>query len=508
MVAEKDLVFVSYYAAKGRAVKKSCEAIWTQLQPFTRMDTRFKLWHRSSISAGSNKDKEIEASLRRCKIAVLLVCSEYLASEHWDREAKPLLAAAQKGDIHLLWQQVAACNCNQEAIHDFQQIIPETVLTHCRPAVREQYEQKISEVVFKAWKEFPLLSQRLYSLPIDCQEQNLTLPMPLRRRCDAVGLVLAPSGQETPEVHYAWRAFIQRAGEEQFQLIPNGAIGGRPSYVKNSLPVLLECLRYWIASELKDEPVLEIFAPRDLLNEDWGNIGIQAGKKMPLNTCQPFLLRSSDRLLNPWLNNRVGALRRMHHHLVMGTGAWLVPERLAKMETLETLESLDGESLDESANNSVITAICLLPSAISKHKSTWIESVQASMAPLVVWPSRSSALGEEQLLECLRCLHLIREDGSKDSDDSCKDDMLKRPYCPDLAHFAKARQNLARSANERKEMSQSAIDSVGLTILVDHPDRAPDRKMLQALFPSSGQDPASAPAGDPLASQSALLISS
>jgi hypothetical protein len=67
---------------------------------------------------------------------------------------------------------------------------------------------------------------------------------------------------------------------------------------------------------------------------------------------------------------------------------------------------------------------------------------------------------------------------------------------------------LARSANERKRKSHPAIDFAGLTILVDHPDRAPDRKMLQALFLSSDQDPASAPAGEPLGSQSALLISS
>ena len=108
MAAEKDLVFVSFFANAGSATKKSCEAIVTQLIPFTRKDSKFKLWDRSKIQAGSNKDAAINAALGRCRVAVVLVSSEYLASEHWEREAKPLLTAAQAGQIHLLWQQMSA----------------------------------------------------------------------------------------------------------------------------------------------------------------------------------------------------------------------------------------------------------------------------------------------------------------------------------------------------------------------------------------------------------------
>jgi hypothetical protein len=490
MAAEKDLVFVSFFANAGSAAKKSCEAIVTQLIPFTRKDSKFKLWDRSKIQAGSNKDAAINAALGRCRVAVVLVSSEYLASEHWEREAKPLLTAAQAGQIHLLWQQISPCNCEDEEINQYQQVISGYVLTKCSRAVREQHEQKISEEVFKAWRAFSPLAQRLGALPIDQPVPNAPPSAPLRTACEAVALVLNPSGEEKEiERSYQWGAFIQKAGENQFQQIPNGAIGAKPSYPKETLEELLQLLQYWIDTELADEPVLEIFAPDLLLDEDWGSISTQAGEDpKPLHTYQPFLLRSSDRLLNRQWNKRRGALKRMHHHLIEGTGAWLPQEQLTITSTLETL---DGKTQDKDAGDAVIAAICSLQSSTLKNRATWLRSVLISMAPLVVWPSRRSSLGEEQLQLCLRHLPLIRDDTSQDN-------KVERPHCPDLARLAKARQ----------KWSHPDVDLCGLTILVDHPDRAPDRIMLQALFSPPRQDPSRAPEGERLISQSALLISS
>ena len=284
-------------------------------------------------------------------------------------------------------------------------------------------------------------------------------------------------------------AFIQKAGEDQFQQIPNGAIGAKPSYTKVSLEELLQRLQCWIDNKLEDEPVLEIFAPDVLLDEDWGSISTQAGEDpKPLHTYQPFLLRSSDRLLNCQWNKRRGALKRMHEHLIEGTGAWLPQDQLAKTHILETL---DGQTQDKDAGDAVIAAICLLQSTTLKNRATWLRSVLMSMAPLVVWPSHRSSLGEEQVQLCLRHLPLIREDINQ----GCT---VKRPHCPDLTRLAKARQ----------KWSHPEVDLRGLSILVDHPDRAPDRTMLQALFLPSRQDPSSAPKGERLGSISALLISS
>jgi hypothetical protein len=255
------------------------------------------------------------------------------------------------------------------------------------------------------------------------------------------------------------------------------------------LEELLQRLQCWIDNQLEDEPVLEIFAPDVLLDEDWGSISTQAGEDpKPLHTYQPFLLRSSDRLLNCQWNKRRGALKRMYHHLIEGTGAWLPQDQIIKAQILETL---DGQTQDRDAGDAVIAAICLLQSTTLKNRATWLRSVLMSMAPLVVWPSLRSSLGEEQVQLCLRHLPLIREDISQDN-------KVERPHCPDLARLAKARQ----------KWIHPEVDLRGLTILVDHPDRAPDRTMLQALFLPSRQDPSSAPKGERLGSISALLISS
>ena len=490
MAAEKDLVFVSFFANAGSAAQKSCEAIVTQLKPFTRRNDRFELWDRSMIQAGSNRDVAINTAIGRCRIAVVLVSSEYLASEHWDKEAKPLLAAAQTGQIHLLWQQVSPCNCEQEEINQYQQVISGSVLTKCPRAVREQHEQKISEVIFQAWEEFSAVAQRLGALAIDNLGPSAPPSAPLRTACDAVVLVLNPSGEEIEtERCYQWGAFIQKAGEDRFQQIPSGAVGAKPSYPKESLEELLQRLQCWIDNELEDEPVLEIFAPDVLLDEDWGSISTHAGEDpKPLHTYQPFLLRSSDRLLNRQWNKRRGALKRMYQHLIEGTGAWLPQDQLIKAQILETL---DGQTQDRDAGDAVIAAICLLQSTILKNRATWLRSVLMSMAPLVVWPSLRSTLGEEQVQLCLRHLPLIREDTSQDN-------KVDRPHCPDLVRLAKARQ----------KWNHPEVDLGSLTILVDHPDRAPDRTMLQALFSPARPDPSSAPPGERPGPQPALLISS
>jgi len=492
MAIDKDLVFVSFSANEENAAKRTCEAIKTQLKPFARGDHGFQLWDRSMIGAGSNKVVEIEAALRRCKVAVVLVGPAYLADDDiWDIEAKALVDAAQNGHIRLLWQQIAPCNCNQEEINEFRQMIPGAILTRCRRPVREQYEQRISEEIFKAWIEFAPLAQRLGALPIDQPDSIANKPAPARMACDAVALVLTPSGEEKEyERFYQWRAFIQRVGENHLQEVPNGDIGAEPSIAKEKLPELLHSLQSWIKidSKLEDVPVLELFVPDDLLDQDWGSISTQAGENKPLHTYQPFLLRSSDRLLNLDWNIRRGALKRMHEHLVEGTGAWLPQDQLIKAQILETL---DGQTPDKDAGDAVIAAICLLQSTTLKNRASWLRSVLMSMAPLVVWPSHRSSLGEEQVQLCLRHLPLIREDINQGR-------TVKRPHCPDLTRLAKARQ----------KWSHPEVDLRGLTILVDHPDRAPDRTMLQALFSPSRPDLSSAPPGERPGPQPALLISS
>lgn len=494
MAADKSLVFVSFFAAKGSAAKNSCHAIHTQLQPFKQSDPRFELWDRSMISAGTNKDDAIKAALERCRVAVVLVTAEHLVSEHWQREVVPLLAAAKKHEILLLWQEISPCNCNVFVIETYRPLIPDCVLTDVPPTRRHKLEQEISTLVFDAWRDFTPMSQRIRALPVLQPEPKASDP----RVADAVALVLSPSGEDKGAMPcYQWMAFVQWAGESQYKDIPNGVIDALQSITKESLPELLQQVRSWIGRELEDVPVLEIFAPDSLLDEDWGGISIPGGEEpRHLQTYQPYLLRSSDRLLNPEWKERQGALRRMHHHLVKGTGVWLPQDQLTKAHVLENLDGEPEPEPEPELGGDVIAAICCFQASKLHRRTTWLKSVLQSHAPLVVWPSRQNPLAEEQVQFCLRQLHLNRKDTRQDK-------RVDRPYCPDMAQLAKA----------RRKWNDPSIDLRGLSILVDHPDRAPDRTMLHTFFQPSreaisreGSSPA--PEGERPGPQAALLISS
>lgn len=358
-------------------------------------------------------------------------------------------------------------------------------------AIRDKGFEEIRQLVMKRLREkAPTpFTANLATLHGDQPGARAPEAAPKLAPADVVALVLAPSGGEQPGLRaFLWKAFVQRAGETGYQDIPNGAIGAAPSVTKETLPELLQCLKRWIDTEFEDVSVLEIFAPQDLLDEDWGGISVEGGDApKPLHAYQPYLLRSSDRLLNPQWNHRRGALKRMHHHLVEGDGAWLPQDKLNKTETLETL---DGKVLAPEAGEEVIAAIRCLQATTLSNRTSWLQSVLRSMAPLVVWPSRTGCLAEDQIQTCLRQLRLNREDTSQIGS-------VDRPHCPDLAHLAWARQ----------KWDDPTLDPRGLTILVDHPDRGPDRLLLQALFAPTLPGPSPAPPVEGSSPPAQLLIS-
>lgn len=494
MAADRNLVFISFFANPRSAAKNSCDAILTQLRPFSKTDSRFEVWDRSLIPPGRNKDDEIKAALERCRIAVVLVTPEYLDSEHWAREAEPLLVAAEKGDIHLLWLKVSPSNCDVFEISKIQPLFPDVVLTKASSSRRNKLEQEISEYVFDCWKEFTPCSRKLAALPITQLGTHASEADPKLTLADAVALVLTASGEEKQDVHsYGWSAFVQWSGQCEYHVINNGEIGASPTFEKNSLCKLVQRLKRWMATKLEDVSVLEIFAPAELLDADWGGMSV-GDEDHPMHSFQPYLLRSLDRLLDPEMREKKGSLKRMYDHLVAGTGAWLPQDQLSQAHRLQTL---DGQTINKEARG-VITAICCLQGSAMTNKTTWLRWAQKSMAPLVVWPSRKGALSQElpanEVWSCVGELSL-------NSEDTCQGEKIDRPHCPDLLRLAKMRQTQAL-----EDWPHPKID-LGLSILVDHPDRAPDLTDLQHLLSISRQDPSRAPEGEPLASPAQLLIS-
>lgn len=469
MGVQRDLVFVSYYCAASRSVEATvCSNILTQLKPYQKSRPGFKIWHRSQIPAGMNRVDAINAALERCRVAVLLVSSDYLVSEHWENEAKPLLEARKRGEIHLLWQQIDTCNCEDNEIFAYQQMIQGSVLRFERSAKRNELEQRISKIVFDFWNT--PYTQSLSSLALHQQEATTAAASPHLPSARAFALVLAPAGGSC----YQWQAYVQAAGENRYEAISHAAIDAPQSVSKETMAKLIQGVKQWIGAHTKDICVLDIFVPDDLLDKDWGSISLEDAKDpKPLHSFHPYLLRSSDRLLDPSMSERKGALRRMHQHLVAGSGTWLPQDQLTQAQIVETL---DG-GLDSEAAGDVVAAICCYESSAISNRSTWLRSVLKSMAPLVVWPSPKdrlpNELAKEEVASFLRELALDRDD---------------RPHCSDLDRLARTRQ-----AKAKLDWPHPKID-LGLTILVAHPERRPDGIALQALralLPSSSQAPSS-----------------
>ena len=84
-----------------------------------------RLWDDSQIAPGRPWREAIEAALAEAKVALLLVSDAFLASEFvMGQEVPPLLAAAEREGVLILWVSLSPSFVEETDIHRFQAVLP------------------------------------------------------------------------------------------------------------------------------------------------------------------------------------------------------------------------------------------------------------------------------------------------------------------------------------------------------------------------------------------------
>ncbi len=143
----RDQVFISY----SRKDKDWLEKLQTMLAPLQRKGT-LKVWADTDIEPGQKWKEEIEKALARAKVAVLLVSPDFLASDFIDKhELPPLLEAAEKEGLKIIWIPVRASLYKRTIINDYHAAHnPKTPLALLDPAHQEVALAEIAETIESA----------------------------------------------------------------------------------------------------------------------------------------------------------------------------------------------------------------------------------------------------------------------------------------------------------------------------------------------------------------------
>jgi internalin A len=149
MQPDRDRVFI-YYSHEDDKWRRR---IQTALTPLLR-DGVVKAWDDKQILAGTDWYREIKQALSRARVGVLLVSPDALASGFIMRDEWPALeAAAQHGELRLLWILVRACLWEHTSLARYQAALdPKQPLSAMSPSTQDAAIVEICRQIERAFR--------------------------------------------------------------------------------------------------------------------------------------------------------------------------------------------------------------------------------------------------------------------------------------------------------------------------------------------------------------------
>jgi len=139
---EKNKIFISYSHDDNTWYKK----VVTNLKVLRYSGLDFETWSDEKILAGDNWKAEIERALDTCSFAILLISTNFLASEFIQSNELPkLLESAQKKGTRLISLILSPCLYSEfDSLNMFQAInTPDKSLIKCQPYEQEEFLVKM-----------------------------------------------------------------------------------------------------------------------------------------------------------------------------------------------------------------------------------------------------------------------------------------------------------------------------------------------------------------------------